>query len=92
MYTATILIIIIGSFSIIELVKTTDFGIKGLVNIATTLSFIIAPIIAVFNAILVRKKYVGENAPPTWIKIISYLGIVFLTAFSIYFLIHKFGR
>lgn len=92
MYTATILIIIIGSFSIIELVKTTDFGIKGLVNIATTLSFIIAPIIAVFNTILVRKKYVGENAPPTWMKITSYLGIVFLTAFSIYFLIHKFGR
>ena len=91
MYTATILIIVIGSFSIIELVKTTDFGIKGLVNIATTLSFIIAPIIAVFNVILVRKKHIGEHAPPTWIKITSYLGIVFLTAFSIYFLVHKFG-
>lgn len=91
MYTATILIIVIGSFSIIELVKTTDFGIKGLVNIATTISFIIAPIIAVFNVILVRKKHIGEHAPPTWIKITSYLGIVFLTAFSIYFLVHKFG-
>ena len=91
MYTATILILVIGSFSIIELVKTTDFGIKGLVNIATTLSFIIAPIIAVFNVILVRKKHIGEHAPPTWIKITSYLGIVFLTAFSIYFLVHKFG-
>jgi Mn2+/Fe2+ NRAMP family transporter len=91
MYTATIFIIVIGSFSIIELIKTTDFGIKGLVNIATTLSFIIAPIIAVFNVILVRKKHIGEHAPPTWIKITSYLGIVFLTAFSIYFLVHKFG-
>ena len=91
MYTATIFIIVIGSFSIIELVKTNDFGIKGLVNIATTLSFIIAPIIAVFNVILVQKKHVGGHTPPIWIKITSYLGIVFLTAFSIYFLVHKFG-
>ncbi len=91
MYTATILLVIIGSFCIIQLVKTTDFGIKGLVNIATTLSFIIAPIIAVFNVILVRKNHIGEHAPPTWIKITSYLGIVFLTAFSIYFLFNKFG-
>ena len=91
MYTATILLVIIGSFCIIQLVKTTDFGIKGLVNIATTLSFIIAPIIAVFNVILVRKNHIGEHVPPTWIKITSYLGIVFLTAFSIYFLAHKFG-
>lgn len=91
MYTATILIIVIGSFSIIELVKTTDFGIKGLVNVATTLSFIIAPIIAIFNVILVRKKHIGDHTPPIWIQITSYLGIVFLTAFSIYFLVHKFG-
>jgi len=91
MYTPTILLVIIGSFCIIQLVKTTDFGIKGLVNIATTLSFIIAPIIAVFNVILVRKNHIGEHAPPTWIKITSYLGIVFLTAFSIYFLFNKFG-
>ena len=91
MYTATILILVIGSFSVIELVKTTDFGIKGLVNIATTVSFIIAPIIAVLNALLVRKKHIGEHAPPTWIKITSYLGVLFLTAFSIYFLAHKFG-
>ena len=91
MYTVTILVLVIGSFSIIQLVKTTDFGIKGLVNIATTLSFIIAPIIAVLNAILVRKKHIGKNAPPAWIKITSYLGIIFLTAFSIFFLVNKFG-
>jgi len=91
MYIATILIIVIGSFSIIEFVKTTEFGIKGLVNIATTLSFIVAPIIAVFNVILVRKKHVGENTPPFWMKTMSYLGIFFLTAFSLYFLIQKFG-
>ena len=68
-YVATILIVVIGSFSIIEFVKTTEFGIKGLVNIATTLSFIIAPIIAVFNVILVQKRYVGEHTPPIWMKI-----------------------
>lgn len=91
MYITTILLVVIGSFSIIEFVKTTDFGIKGLVNMATTLSFIIAPTIAVFNVILVRKKHIGDHVPPTWIKITSYLGIIFLIAFSLYFLVHKFG-
>jgi Mn2+/Fe2+ NRAMP family transporter len=91
MYITTILLVVIGSFSIIEFVKTTDFGIKGLVNMATTLSFIIAPIIAVFNVILVRKKHIGDHVPPTWMKITSYLGIIFLIAFSLYFLVHKFG-
>lgn len=90
-YTLTILIIIIGSFIIIEGVKTTDFGIKGLVNIATTLSFIVAPFIAIFNVILVRKKHIGNNTPPIWMQITSYLGILFLVGFSLFFFIQKFG-
>lgn len=61
-------------------------GFKGLVDIATTTSFIVAPIIAVINFILVQKKYVGKDfEPPLWKKILSYAGIVFLTAFSIFY-------
>ena len=68
---------------------TGDFGI--LVNIATIISFLIAPVIAIFNFILVQKKYIDESAtPPLWMNILSYLGILFLTGFSIYYLVSLF--
>jgi len=62
-------------------------GFKGLVDIATSISFIIAPVVAVANFILVSKKQIGENAPPTWLRILSYLGILFLVGFSIFYFI-----
>lgn len=72
--------------------KSKINGFKFLVDIATTISFIVAPIIAVINFSLVRKKFVGEAyTPPMWMKIISYCGIVFLTGFSIIYLVFKFS-
>lgn len=66
-------------------------GFKFLIDIATTISFIIAPIIAIINFKLVQEKYVGkEFVPPKWQIILSYAGITFLTSFSILFLVYKF--
>lgn len=59
-------------------------GFRDLIDFTTTFSFLVAPIIAVVNFRLMNKKYIGENAgPPEWMKILSYLGIAFLLAFSI---------
>jgi len=90
LYPIYIIILIIGTFLLIWLFEGTgDFGI--LVNIATIISFLIAPVIAIFNFILVHKKYIGTEAvPPFWMRILSYLGIVFLTGFSIYFMFSLF--
>ena len=66
-------------------------GFKFLVDIATTISFIVAPIIAIMNFSLVQEKYVGKYfTPPKWKIILSYAGIIFLSGFSILFLISKF--
>ena len=62
-------------------------GFKRLVDIATSISFIIAPIIAIANFNLVSKKYVGDKIPPIWLKALSYLGILFLIGFSIFYFI-----
>ena len=60
---------------------------KKLVNLATSVSFIIAPAIAIFNLILVSKSHVGEKfVPPLWIRITAWLGILFLTAFTVFFI------
>lgn len=85
-YPYFVLLTIVSGWSLIFFVHDTSFGMKGLVNIATTLSFVVAPIIAVFNVMLVRKKYLGNDVPPFWMRILSYLGIVFLGGFTLYFL------
>jgi Mn2+/Fe2+ NRAMP family transporter len=63
-------------------------AIPALVDLATTISFLIAPFVAVANFRLVHYPYVSrEFQPPVWLKLLSYLGILFLVAFSVYFVI-----
>ncbi len=90
LYPVSIAVLIFGTFLLIwSFEGTGDFGI--LVNIATIISFLIAPVIAVFNFILVQKKYIGADAmPPIWMHVLSYMGIIFLTGFSIYFIASLF--
>tara|TARA_R110002124_G_scaffold47043_1_gene140481 strand:- start:700 stop:1989 length:1290 start_codon:yes stop_codon:yes gene_type:complete len=90
-YRFMILLCSLCGISLIFVFQDSEFGMKGLVNIATTMSFIVAPFVAIFNVLLVRKKNLGELAPPPWLRILSYLGIIFLSGFTIYFLMLKFN-
>ena len=66
-------------------------NLREIVDFATVLSFMIAPVIAVINLRLVTGKYLDKNSQPSlWLKILSYFGILFLTGFAIYFLITRF--
>ena len=65
-------------------------NLREIVDFATVLSFMIAPIIAIFNFRLVTGKYLEKNVQPSiWLKILSFAGILFLTGFAIYFLITR---
>ena len=88
MYIIFILIIAAGAFVVIF-----QFGdkLKELVDVATTISFLIAPVIAIFNFKLVSGKYLEKKfQPPVWLKILSYSGIVFLVGFAIFFIVTRF--
>ncbi|MFB5620379.1 MAG: NRAMP family divalent metal transporter [Nitrosopumilus sp.] len=77
-----------------SLVVIFQFGnnLKELVDFATVLSFMIAPVIAIFNFRLVTGKYLdNEHHPSLWLKILSISGIVFLIGFAIIFALLKFG-
>ena len=66
-------------------------NLREIVDFATVLSFMIAPIIAIFNFRLVTGKYFDKNMQPSiWLKVLSFAGILFLTGFAIYFLITRF--
>ncbi|MBD3635806.1 MAG: divalent metal cation transporter, partial [Crocinitomicaceae bacterium] len=86
-YRLVLILISMGSFCLIWIFNDDPDGFKSLVNLATSVSFIIAPVIAIFNFILVGKKHVGEKfVPPIWIRITAWLGIIFLSAFTIFFI------
>ncbi len=84
-YIISLLVLAVGSYLIISL-----FGskMKALVDLATSISFLIAPVIAIVNFRLVGKKYLSSEAVPgRWMQILSYSGIIFLTGFSLLYII-----
>jgi Mn2+/Fe2+ NRAMP family transporter len=88
-YNISLAVTAIGAFAIVFF-----FGakLKSLVDLATTISFLIAPIIAIVNFKLVTGKLIPEDAKPKpWLRVLSWLGIVFLTGFAVYFLWVKLG-
>ena len=83
-YDILIWILVIGSLGIILL-----FGskLKQLVDLATTISFMIAPMVALANYKLVSYPFLEKNAvPPTWLRNLAIGGIVYLIGFGLLFI------
>ena len=85
-----IFLIIISTGSLIVIFQFGN-SLKDLVDFATVLSFVIAPIIAIFNFRLVTGKHLVKSSQPSMLlKVLSVAGIAFLSAFALFFLITKF--
>ncbi|MGB0878941.1 MAG: Nramp family divalent metal transporter [Polaribacter sp.] len=80
-----ILFLGIGTFIILNYFMN-NMGI--MVKIATILSFLTAPFYAILNYLLLTGKHTPKEHQPTiYLKILSWIGIIFLVGFSIWFLI-----
>ncbi|MEW7290492.1 Nramp family divalent metal transporter [Aquimarina sp. 2304DJ70-9] len=87
-YLGSLFILAIGSLSISVFFRGQ---FKGLIDLATTISFLIAPLVAIANFKLVSKIYINkESTPKPFMKLISYLGILFLTGFALFYLYIQF--
>ncbi|MFP4024935.1 MAG: NRAMP family divalent metal transporter [Thiohalospira sp.] len=65
-------------------------GMSFLVDLATTLSFLTAPVLGYLNFKVVMGKNVSEeHKPKRWLKTLSWIGLGILTATGIYYLIWK---
>jgi Mn2+/Fe2+ NRAMP family transporter len=76
-----------------SLIVVLQFGgnLREIVDFATVLSFMIAPVIAIINFRLVTGKFLDKDMQPSiWLKVLSFAGILFLTGFAVYFLITTF--
>ena len=81
-----ILFLAFGTFIILYFFMS-NMGL--LVKIATILSFLTAPFYAILNYILITGKHTPkEHQPNIYLKVLSWLGIVFLTGFSVWFLLN----
>lgn len=83
-YTFWIITLVIGTLFILIFLRS-EMGL--LVRIATILSFITAPFYAITNYKLINSKHTPkEFRPSKFINILSILGIIFLSCFTIWYL------
>ena len=83
-YSIIIWVIIFWSLIIISIFGSS---IKNLVDLATTISFLIAPFVAFANYKLVSTPYLGkEKSPKIWLKYLAIGGIIYLIGFGALFL------
>lgn len=81
-----ILLVLISLLSLGVLYFLGD-SFKLMVDLATTLSFLTAPILAFLNYRLVTANHVPDDyQPKPWLKWLSWGGIIFLTGFALLYL------
>ena len=89
LYNLNVIILILGSYTIIwQFENTNNFGI--LVNFATALSFIVAPVVAIFNYAIIKKHLDKKYQPPKWLNYLSILGIFYLIIFTLFYLFQNY--
>lgn len=61
-----------------------------MVDLATTLSFLMAPVFAFINYKLIYSKHFPEDKrPPKWLKYMSWFGLLFICGFTLLYLYWK---
>lgn len=85
-YTIVLILLSLGSFCIIAMFLK---HFKTLIDLATTISFLIAPMVAYANFQLVRKFIAPQHSPPLWLQILAWAGVIFLAFFAGYFIYIK---
>ena len=83
-YLIWIFLLSLGTMIILSYFKTSMITF---VKIATILSFLTGPFYAIANFVLVKGKHMPIHARPSkYLSFLSYLGIIFLVLFSLWFL------
>lgn len=84
LYTAMMILVAAVSFLFILILSS---NLKDLVDLATTLSFVIAPVFAYINyKVIMSDQVPDEDKPKPWLKKLAQAGLVFLTIFALIYL------
>ena len=81
MYALFIFIVAVGGWVVISQFLN---NLKSLVDLATTISFIIAPVAAYLNYRVIMSADINKAyAPPVWLNRLAIAGMIFLTGFTL---------
>jgi len=84
LYMSFLVIVSIGSVFLISFFSNS---MPRLVDFATTLSFVIAPVVAYMNMRVIRAKNVDKAyQPKTWLWVLAWVGLIFLTGFTLVYI------
>ncbi len=88
LYRPTMLVVIFIGWAVIVYFAN---NLSTLIDLATAISFVVAPIIAIINFRVVMGKQVENKfKPKPWMRLLSYAGIVFLLVFTVVYLVTRF--
>lgn len=82
-------IVFVGTGALVVLLFFSS-SMRFMVDLATTLSFITAPLLAILNYLAVTGKHFPKDMrPKLWLRVYAVIGIVFLLGFTVFYLIWK---
>ncbi len=88
LYWLFMVVVILGALLLLTVLK---HGMTVMVDLATTLSFMTAPVLGYLNLRVVTSDHMPEHAKPDqWLRTLSWIGIVFGGLLGIVFLVWRF--
>jgi Mn2+/Fe2+ NRAMP family transporter len=85
LYWLWIVVVTTGTLLLLSFLKSS---MAFMVDLATTISFVTAPLLAILNYRVIMHMHVPPEARPRrWLRVYAMVGIVFLLAFSLFYII-----
>ncbi len=82
-------VVLMISMAVISIIIVSFFAkdLKSMMDLATVISFLAAPVFAFINyKVVTASDFPKDYKPKLWLKILGQLGIIFLTGFSLIYL------
>lgn len=87
-YWVWLIIVITGAILVVYLLQE---NMASMIDMATTLSFITAPLLGYLNyKVVTGKNMPNQFKPGTFLRTLSWIGLIILTGVSVYYIIWKF--
>jgi Mn2+/Fe2+ NRAMP family transporter len=82
-------VVIAGALLLMSVLRQS---LTGMVDVATTLSFLTSPMLGWLNYRAVTASHVPPEArPPRWLRALTWAGLAFGVVFGVVFLAWRFG-
>ncbi len=87
LYFFWLIVLVAGTLILLGLLSGT---MRFMVDLATTLSFVTAPVLAIMNyKVITGKSIPSEAKPKPWLRVYAIIGIIFLSMFTLIYIVWR---